>query len=218
MIKGRLMPGKMLCVDMEKNCVMQDHEIKAGLWQREPFEEWIKQKLSLDALVNLTSGSFSYAVDNKVVNEDERMKAFGFSLEQLNMLLLPMVRPTSLQLLICRSRMARKRWGLWERIRRWRACRVNPSASFRTFVNCLRKSPTRQSILFVKPSSCRSDALLAPKPICWPCLSNNAVVSTWYHLNLYGILIVALACFIAARAARAQECVDRHHRMDVACR
>lgn len=91
--KGRLQPGRMLLVDSESGCIVNDNELKQQTCRRFPFGDWIKQNML--HLCDLSSSTSSFSaittIDPLPINEDPRMKAFGFTLEQLNMLLLPMV-------------------------------------------------------------------------------------------------------------------------------
>src|SRR3546814_11864126 len=44
--KWRLQPGKMLLIDLEQGRIIEDEEIKQGLAEAAPYEEWLKQTQS----------------------------------------------------------------------------------------------------------------------------------------------------------------------------
>ncbi|KNC98096.1 glutamate synthase, NADH/NADPH, small subunit [Spizellomyces punctatus DAOM BR117] len=93
--KGRLQPGKMLLVDTEEGRVVDDRELKMRICTERPFGTWIKDNmLSMEDVRKFAqrSGAFHKpALDEHSVAEDKRMLAFGFTIEQLNMLIMPMV-------------------------------------------------------------------------------------------------------------------------------
>ncbi|KAI8996052.1 hypothetical protein BC832DRAFT_304682 [Gaertneriomyces semiglobifer] len=93
--KGRLQPGKMLLVDTEEGRVVDDRELKMRVATQNPFAKWIKENmLSMDDVFNFAAKQ-GYNVppplDESPISEDKRMLAFGFTVEQLNMLITPMV-------------------------------------------------------------------------------------------------------------------------------
>lgn len=93
--KGRLKPGRMLLIDTEEGRVVDDTELKTNISQSRPFGSWIK-----DHMITMTdikswvkrSGCFKkHVLDSQSVTQDRRMLAFAFTLEQLTMLITPMV-------------------------------------------------------------------------------------------------------------------------------
>ncbi|CAG8470800.1 12777_t:CDS:2 [Funneliformis mosseae] len=92
--KGRLQPGKMLLVDTEEGRVVDDRELKLSTASRENFSAWIdKQMITLDSIIErikMTGNGISVELDNSTVAEDPRLRAFGYTIEQLNLLVLPM--------------------------------------------------------------------------------------------------------------------------------
>ena len=49
--KGRLQPGRMLLVDTVEGRIVPDDEIKARLWSRQPYGDWLKaNQITLDSL------------------------------------------------------------------------------------------------------------------------------------------------------------------------
>ncbi len=85
--KGRLAPGQMLAVDILKGKVAFDDEIKADLAARQPYGEWLKHRTSLTAQApEVPSG------DLDVLGLSQRQAAFGWTKEEIDMALVPMVQ------------------------------------------------------------------------------------------------------------------------------
>ncbi|KAL5989333.1 glutamate synthase [NADH] [Asimina triloba] len=106
--KGRLNPGMMLLVDFKKHIVVDDEALKQQYALARPYGEWLsKQKIELEDIVNsvpeadrvppaISGTKPEYQHDGM---EDmgihgllAPLKAFGYTLEALEMLLLPMAR------------------------------------------------------------------------------------------------------------------------------
>ncbi len=84
--KGRLQPGRMLLVNLEEHRIVPDEEIKHMLASRQPYGEWLKEKqLTLE---QLPSPPRVYGFDPETVLT--RQRAFGYSDEDLKMILAPM--------------------------------------------------------------------------------------------------------------------------------
>jgi glutamate synthase (NADPH) large chain len=84
--KGRLQPGKMLLVDLERGRIVPDEEIKHELASRQPYQEWLtKNQISLDAL-NDPPRVYGFDPSSIVA----RQRAFGYTEEDLRMILEPM--------------------------------------------------------------------------------------------------------------------------------
>ncbi len=84
--KGRLQPGKMLLVDLVNKRLVPDEEMKHLLASRQPYGEWLKQnQITLD---QLPSPPRVYGFDPKTILQ--RQRAFGYSEEDLRILLTPM--------------------------------------------------------------------------------------------------------------------------------
>nr|GEW31813.1 glutamate synthase 1 [NADH], chloroplastic isoform X1 [Tanacetum cinerariifolium] len=107
--KGRLNPGMMLLVDFEKHTVVDDEALKQQYSRAKPYGTWLeKQKIELKNIVeSVTKSSRAcppIAGVPKASIEDENMdtmgirgllaplKAFGYTVESLEMLLLPMAK------------------------------------------------------------------------------------------------------------------------------
>ncbi len=85
--KGRLEPGRMFLVDMEKGRIIPDEEIKHDLATQQPYGEWVKENLvDLEAL----PAEKVAPVDEETVNERQRL--FGYTLEDQNHILGPMAK------------------------------------------------------------------------------------------------------------------------------
>ncbi|CAM8900517.1 unnamed protein product [Rhodiola kirilowii] len=107
--KGRLNPGMMLLVDFENHTVVDDEALKRQYSLSRPYGEWlIRQKIQLKDIVDSVNESNrivpSIAGVVSVSDNDENieksgihgllapLKAFGYTLEALEMLLLPMAK------------------------------------------------------------------------------------------------------------------------------
>ncbi|KAJ6748807.1 GLUTAMATE SYNTHASE 1 [NADH] CHLOROPLASTIC [Salix purpurea] len=107
--KGRLNPGMMLLVDFEKHMVVDDEALKQQYSLARPYGEWLKrQKIELSDIVNSVQESDRVAPaisgvvdasddDESMVNMGIRgllapLKAFGYTVEALEMLMLPMAK------------------------------------------------------------------------------------------------------------------------------
>ncbi len=84
--KGRLQPGRMLLVNLEEHRIVPDEEIKHLLASRKPYAQWLKEnQLTLDAL---PQPARVYGFDPETILT--RQRAFGYSEEDLKMILGPM--------------------------------------------------------------------------------------------------------------------------------
>ncbi|KAG5533868.1 hypothetical protein RHGRI_027909 [Rhododendron griersonianum] len=106
--KGRLNPGMMLLVDFENHVVVDDEALKQQYSLARPYGEWLKrQKIELKDIVESVRESemLPQAIAGVVqaCNDDDMenmgihgllapLKAFGYTIESLEMLLLPMVK------------------------------------------------------------------------------------------------------------------------------
>jgi glutamate synthase domain-containing protein 2/glutamate synthase domain-containing protein 1/glutamate synthase domain-containing protein 3 len=85
--KGRLAPGQMLCVDIIKGVVSFDAEIKAELAARQPYGHWLKNR------TELTAQSPDMPVgDLDVLSLSQKQAAFGWTKEEIDMAVVPMVQ------------------------------------------------------------------------------------------------------------------------------
>ena len=85
--KGRLQPGRMFLVDTAQGRLLDDEEIKADIVGRKPYRSWVTQyRISLDELpepLNVPQP------DHPTIRQ--RQQAFGYTVEELKMVLTPMV-------------------------------------------------------------------------------------------------------------------------------
>ena len=83
--KGRLQPGKILLVDTEEGRIYYDGELKEQLAAAKPYRQWLStNRIELDAL---KSGR---KVANTVDDYDRRLRAFGYTREDVERILVPM--------------------------------------------------------------------------------------------------------------------------------
>jgi len=88
--KGRLAPGEMIAVDTEQGRLLRDDEIKRELAARRPYGEWVKKHLI--RLSEFATGKIEEPADPRdVLSITQRQFAFGYSSEELDMILKPMV-------------------------------------------------------------------------------------------------------------------------------
>ncbi|MDR0557217.1 MAG: glutamate synthase large subunit [Treponema sp.] len=84
--KGRLLPGKLLLVDLEEGRIIPDEEAKAAACKKKPYSEWAKRIITLDQ---------SGGVDkNEEISPEQAFfmeKAFGYTREDIDRLLIPMI-------------------------------------------------------------------------------------------------------------------------------
>jgi glutamate synthase (NADPH/NADH) large chain len=84
--KWRLQPGKMLLVDLQQGRLIPDDEIKAELAKSNPYREWLdRTQLVLEELPEAVNKS---PLSN--LSLLDRQQAFGYSQEDINILLTPM--------------------------------------------------------------------------------------------------------------------------------
>ena len=84
--KGRLQPGKMLLVDLQKGRIVPDEEIKRNLATRKPYQDWLEHnQITLQSLPEPTRVQGS---DHPTIVS--RQRCFGYTDEDIRMLLSPM--------------------------------------------------------------------------------------------------------------------------------
>jgi len=92
--KGRLQPGKMLLVDTVAGRIVDDTELKQTVSKRKDFQSWISSQLitmpSIYDKLSEKGANLGFTLSETRVQEDPRLKAFGYSLEQVSLLLGPM--------------------------------------------------------------------------------------------------------------------------------
>ena len=86
--KGRLQPGKMFLIDFAKGELIPDSELKKDFSTRRPYGEWLnKQEIKL-AELGCDQEAHGFMPDTII----PRMQAFGYTVETMQFMLLPMVR------------------------------------------------------------------------------------------------------------------------------
>ncbi|MCG5433033.1 glutamate synthase large subunit [Mycobacterium sp. MYCO198283] len=83
----RLQPGRMFLVDTAQGRIVSDEEIKAGLAAEQPYRDWLDG--GLVPLGELPQGPYVRMPHHRVVL---RQQAFGYTYEELNLLVAPMAR------------------------------------------------------------------------------------------------------------------------------
>jgi glutamate synthase (NADPH/NADH) large chain len=86
--KGRLQPGKMFLIDFDKGELISDEELKQDFSTRRPYGEWLaKQEIKLSEL-GCEQEAHGFDPDTII----PRMQAFGYTVETMQFMLLPLVR------------------------------------------------------------------------------------------------------------------------------
>ena len=86
--KGRLQPGRMFLIDIEKGRIVEDEEIKAEIAARKPYRQWLEQnQVTLDQLPDPPANGSAESLPLKT-----RQLVFGYSMEDLRLILAPMAR------------------------------------------------------------------------------------------------------------------------------
>ena len=89
---GRLKPGAILWLDLEKHRLMEDAEIKNSYARRRPYRRWVKENQIpvtglFTEIVPSKLGNGEWGMGNGIQRERER---FGWSLEDVELILRPM--------------------------------------------------------------------------------------------------------------------------------
>ena len=88
--KGRLQPGRMLLVDTEEGRIISDEELKHGMAAERPYQQWIKDQMlelsDLPAIEDNEPDNLPY------VPLIQQQQAFGYTFEDLRVIIAPMVR------------------------------------------------------------------------------------------------------------------------------
>ncbi|WP_406389386.1 glutamate synthase large subunit [Streptomyces sp. NBC_00887] len=85
--KGRLQPGKMFLVDTAEHRIIEDDEIKASLAAEQPYAEWLETgEIELEDLPEREHIVHTHA------SVTRRQQTFGYTEEELRVLLAPMAR------------------------------------------------------------------------------------------------------------------------------
>jgi glutamate synthase (ferredoxin) len=87
-LKGRLQPGRMFLCDMDAGRIVSDEEIKSRLIGRQPYREWVGAQLARLEDLPAPRNFRGFAPETLPT----RQLLFGYTLEDLRLLLLPMAR------------------------------------------------------------------------------------------------------------------------------
>ena len=86
--KGRLQPGRMFMVDLQKGRIVADEELKDSIVKAHPYREWLDKHMV--ELADVKAAPEVPVPDHNTVTN--RQRAFGYTFEELRMLLVPMAR------------------------------------------------------------------------------------------------------------------------------
>jgi len=86
--KGRLQPGKKFLVDFEQGRIIADEELKRDIASRRPYAAWLREQRIRLSEIEANHEPHGFAPETLL----PRMQAFGFTLETMNFMLLPLVR------------------------------------------------------------------------------------------------------------------------------
>ncbi|KAJ3557788.1 hypothetical protein NM688_g1279 [Phlebia brevispora] len=92
--KGRLKPGRMLLVDTGEGRIVDDKELKRNTARKQNFASWIETNmLKVPNIVKrvMRTQSVTPSIDDYTLSTDPKLLAFGYTVEQLSLLMLPMV-------------------------------------------------------------------------------------------------------------------------------
>lgn len=89
-VSGRLEPGRMLFIDTREQRIINDNEVKEKVSGRRPYAEWLKDNLlGLEGL-RVKASKAPYAVRQSKKDILTQLKAFGYSREDLKVIIKPM--------------------------------------------------------------------------------------------------------------------------------
>lgn len=86
--KGRLQPGKIFIADLEKGRIISDDEVKKEICSSQPYGKWLSENKILLSDLEVPAASIAQP---RVNNLRKMQKAFGYSNEDLNVILTQMV-------------------------------------------------------------------------------------------------------------------------------
>ena len=87
--KGRVGPGQMIGINLIEGKFYDDQSLKNQLSESQPFGNWVKKIKHIDKLVQSVDEEFRN-IDSK--NLRKRMASFGWSIEDMEMILHPMIQ------------------------------------------------------------------------------------------------------------------------------
>jgi len=95
-LKNRLKPGRMLLVDTVEGRIVDDKELKSTTAKRQNFASWVENNvLRVPTIVKRITRNQAHIldaiVDEAPLRADPRLVTFGYTVEQLSLLMLPMI-------------------------------------------------------------------------------------------------------------------------------
>ena len=94
--KGRLQPGKMLLVDTLEGRIVDDKELKMKSASRQPFASWLENQMlrlpNIMAKERAKGVRLAIELDDYTVSTDPKLLAFGYTFEQFELLLKPIIQ------------------------------------------------------------------------------------------------------------------------------
>lgn len=85
--KGRLQPGRMFLIDFEQGRLIPDEELKQTFAELRPYQDWLREeRITLNEL-STENESHGFYPETLLA----RMQAFGYTLETMQFMLLPMI-------------------------------------------------------------------------------------------------------------------------------
>lgn len=91
-LKGRLQPGRMFLVDMQQGRIVADEEIKTKIVTAHPYRQWIDRHMVELAQLKAPVGTIETTPQPNLTTVIQRQIAFGYTFEELRLLLTPMAR------------------------------------------------------------------------------------------------------------------------------
>ena len=88
-VKSRLEPGKILLVDLKQKRLISNDEIKDKYASKYPYGEWLSQNLVPLSQIKIPNKKIPVSTQEK---RDKLYKAFGWCLEDVNEMILPMAK------------------------------------------------------------------------------------------------------------------------------
>lgn len=109
--KGRLKPGRMLLVDTKEKLYIKDEELKLHIARSRPYKVWLQEQVTMDELRDAHTGPLTYGSESTQINgevsgakgdngngveyqvtADRRLGMYGYTVETINLLMLPMIK------------------------------------------------------------------------------------------------------------------------------
>ncbi|THV07938.1 NADPH-dependent glutamate synthase [Dendrothele bispora CBS 962.96] len=93
--KGRLKPGRMLLVDTQEGRIVDDKELKRATASKQNFASWVESHIihvpNIVKRARRGGAILESVLDEYSLSTDPKLLAFGYTVEQLNLLILPML-------------------------------------------------------------------------------------------------------------------------------